>query len=89
MAFVVAWKLGYSGGGALTGPIIVPVVRAGTHGYLPEHSELHSSFFMEGTGVAKGRNLGEIDMRQIAPTVAQLFGVRLPEAKLPPVHYQP
>ena len=35
------------------------------------------------------RNLGEIDMRQIAPTVAELLGVRLPEAKLPPVHYQP
>jgi len=89
MAFVVAWKLGYSGGGALTGPVIVPVARGGAHGYLPEHPELHSSFFMEGKGVAKGRNLGEIDMRQIAPTVAEILGVHLPQAKLPPVHYQP
>lgn len=89
MAFVVAWKLGYSGGGALTGPVVVPVARAGSHGYLPHHPELHSSFFMEGKGVARGRNLGEIDMRQIAPTVAEILGVHLPEAKLPPVHYQP
>lgn len=87
MAFVVAWKLGFSGGGALTGPIVVPVAKGGTHGYLARHPELHSSFFMEGNGVGKGKNLGEIDMRQIAPTVAQVLGVRLGDAKLPPVCY--
>lgn len=89
MAFVIAWKLGYSGGGALTGPVIVPVPRAGAHGYLPHHPELHASFFMEGNGVAKGRNLGEIDMRQIAPTLAEILGVHLVDAKMSPVHYQP
>lgn len=87
MAFVIAWKLGYAGGGALTGPVIVSVPRGGTHGYLAHHPELRSSFFMEGKGVAKGKNLGEIDMRQIAPTVAELLGVRLADAKLPPVRY--
>lgn len=89
MAFVVAWKPGYASGGALMGPVVVPVPHTGAHGYLPHHPELHASFFMEGKGVAAGRDLGEVDMRQIAPTVAELLGVHLPEAKLPPVHYQP
>lgn len=89
VAFVVAWKLGYGSGGALTGPVVVAVPHTGGHGYLPEHPELHASFFMEGKGVAAGRNLGEIDMRQIAPTVAEILGVHLSGAKMPPVHYQP
>ncbi|MGH9586601.1 MAG: alkaline phosphatase family protein [Acidobacteriaceae bacterium] len=87
MIFVVAWKPGYAGGGALTGPVVVSGLKAGTHGYLAHHPELHSSFFMEGKGIAKGNNLGEIDMRQIAPTVAKLLGVKLIGAKLPPVRY--
>jgi hypothetical protein len=34
-----------------------------------------------GDGVAHGRNLGVIDMRQIAPTIARILGVELPSAK--------
>jgi predicted AlkP superfamily pyrophosphatase or phosphodiesterase len=52
----------------------------GTHGYLPEHPELRSSFFIVGAGIAKGRDLGVIDMRQIAPTLAGQFGGSLPTA---------
>ena len=40
---------------------------------------------MMGQGVAKGRNLGEIDMRNIAPTLAEIMGVALPDAELPPI----
>jgi hypothetical protein len=38
---------------------------------------------MEGPNIAKGKNLGIIDMRQIAPTVARELGIVLPSAKLP------
>jgi hypothetical protein len=44
---------------------------------------MHASFFIAGPGIAAGRNLGVIDMRQIAPTLASLLGVRLPSATQP------
>ena len=81
-AFVVAMTPGYTIGSALSGPLVddhTPV--KGTHGYLPSFPEMHASFFAMGRGVAKGRDLGMIDMRQIAPTVAHILGVSLPSAK--------
>ncbi len=54
----------------------------------PDHPELRSTFMAMGNGIAKGKDLGLIDMRQIAPTVAQMLGVSLPAAKLPPVEYR-
>lgn len=58
----------------------------GTHGQLPDHPELRASFFLVGPDVAK-RDLGVIDMRQIAPTLAKILNVNLPSAKLAPVKY--
>ncbi len=40
---------------------------------------------MMGPHVPKARNLGEIDMRTIAPTLARIMGVALPEAEMPPL----
>lgn len=57
----------------------------GTHGYAPTHPELLASFFIAGQGISAGLNLGEIDMRSIAPTLAKLMGVSLPSADLPPL----
>jgi hypothetical protein len=34
-----------------------------------------------GPKIAKGRDVGLIDMRQVAPTVADILGVSLPTAK--------
>ena len=53
------------------------------------HPELRSTLMIQGAGVAKARDLGVIDMRQIAPTVAEMPGVSLTQAKMKPVHYQP
>jgi len=61
----------------------------GTHGYLPSYPEMRASFFIMGKGIAKGRDLGVIDMRQIAPTVANILGVSLPSAKQAPLSVQP
>ena len=57
--------------------------------YISKHPELRSTLMIQGAGVAKARDLGVIDMRQIAPTVAEMLGVSLPRAKMKPVHYQP
>ena len=43
---------------------------------------MRSSFMMMGRNVAKGHNLGEVDMRAIAPTLAKWLGVPLPDAEL-------
>ena len=85
-AFVIAMKPGYTIGAALSGQMINdhPTVK-GTHGYLPSFPEMHASFFAMGPQVAKGRDLGTIDMRQVAPTVAQILGVGLPAARQQPL----
>ena len=57
----------------------------GTHGYFPQAQHLRSTFLIMGPGVAKGRSLGEIDMRAIAPTLAAVLGVKLDGAELPPL----
>ena len=66
-------------------PLVGPSGSRGTHGYFPTSWLMRSSFMMMGKGVAKGRNLGEIDMRAIAPTLAKKMGVTLPDAEVSPV----
>jgi len=80
-AFVVALRSGYRLGSKLQGPVTLAVRPAGTHGYAPDVPEMNSSFFIAGPGIAAGRDLGQIDMRDIAPTLAALLGVTLPSAE--------
>ncbi len=87
-AFVIDFKPGWAAAGGRRGAVIKEVPGTGTHGYLPDHPELRSTFMVLGAGVAAGRDLGVIDMRQIAPTVAEMLGVKLPAAPLPPVNYK-
>ena len=82
--FVVEFAPGFYAGTALHGELRTPATSKGTHGYLPERPEMHAAFFMKGTRVA-ARNIGTIDMRQIAPTFAAVLGVDLPHARLPAV----
>jgi len=75
-------KPGFQIGGELDGPLVAPLPAAqGTHGFLPELTSMDAAFFLAGPGVPGGRNLGRIDMRDIAPTLAALLGVRLPLAE--------
>ncbi len=66
------------------GELVTPA-KGGTHGYAPTHPELLASFFMAGPKVGSGLNLGEIDMRSIAPTVAAYLGFPFPSADLKPL----
>ncbi len=79
--FIVGVKPGCYIGGGFKAPITRDVEPGGGHGYLPELKEMDSSFFIAGSGVPEGRNLGRIDMRDIAPTLASLLGVKLPSAE--------
>lgn len=61
---------------------VVPLPHAaGGHGYSPDNPDMRSAFFAAGRGIARHRDLGLIDMRQIAPSVAQLLNVKLPTAR--------
>lgn len=86
-SFVVGFKEGYAMGSGLTGPLVEKFTTVrGNHGALTSPTtrpDVHSAFFMKGPGIAAGKNLGIIDMRQIAPTIAREMGVSLPTAKLP------
>jgi len=85
-SFMVDARGGWAMGRALTGEVVRPQARTtGAHGYRNTHPEMNSAFFAMGPGVAAGRNLGRIDIRQIAPTLAGLLGVSLPTARHEPL----
>lgn len=81
--FLVDFKPGWATGGGMRGAVVSEAPGTGTHGYMPDHPDMRSSFFVMGKGVAKGKDLGLVDMRRIAPTVVAMLGVKLPAAKLP------
>jgi predicted AlkP superfamily pyrophosphatase or phosphodiesterase len=70
-----------------TKQIVLAVPGTGAHGQMPDQPALRSAFMLTGPGVAAGRNLGVIDMRQIAPTIAKILGLSLPAARLPAIDY--
>jgi predicted AlkP superfamily pyrophosphatase or phosphodiesterase len=55
----------------------------GTHGYAPSNPQLLASFFIAGPKIKAGVDLGEIDMRSIAATLAKVMGFSFPSAELP------
>ena len=80
-AFVVSARANYRIGNDLQGQVVTTGKPGGTHGYLPEIQEMDASFFIAGPGVPAGRNLGRIEMRDVAPTLAALLKVELPTAE--------
>jgi predicted AlkP superfamily pyrophosphatase or phosphodiesterase len=82
--FVVEFAPGFYFGTAVHGELLTPATSKGTHGYLPERTEMHAALFVKGRGIAR-QELGVIDMRQIAPTVAAWLGVEVPNAGAAPL----
>jgi hypothetical protein len=80
-AFVVGMKEGCKIGGDVEGPVVKQGTLGGTHGFLPENQAMESSFLIVGPGITAGHNLGRIDMRDIAPTLAARLGLSLPAAE--------
>ena len=89
-AFLVVFKPGYYTGTATRGRLVTAIGGShGSHGFSPDYPEMRSSFFALGAGIAHHRDLGVVDMRQIAPTVARILGVPMQTAKAAPLHVQP
>jgi predicted AlkP superfamily pyrophosphatase or phosphodiesterase len=77
-AFIVVMRPGFYLAASLTGELVSEFPAGhGGHGFTPEFPEMNAAFFIAGAGIARGRDLGAIDMRQIAPTLAQILGVGL------------
>ena len=87
-AFLVSLKIGYEMAYSLSMPLITKPGNLGMHGYVPERPEMRSSFFIVGPHVLKAKSLGEIDMRQIAPTLAEVLHLHLAGAEMGPVSLQ-
>jgi hypothetical protein len=77
-AFLVVMRPGYYTGNAISGDLVVDMLGQGGHGFAPDEPDMHASLFLAGPGITPHRDLGVIDMRQIAPTVAGLLKVHLP-----------
>jgi hypothetical protein len=84
-AFVIDLTPGYVLGDANAGALVTPKSGGGTHGYLPDHREMRAAFLIAGQSIAAGRDLGTIDMRQVAPTLARILGVHLSAAAARPL----
>ena len=53
----------------------------GTHGYLAEDPELDGIFIASGNGIKRGVSLPRVANLDVAPTIARLLGVKLPEVE--------
>jgi len=86
-SFYVNLKLGAVAGPFVNGtlPLAFPSPVKGMHGYFPAAPEMRSTFMVMGKGVTRARSLGEIDMRAIAPTLADVMGGSLPDAEKPAI----
>ncbi len=51
----------------------------GTHGYNPEQAKMRSTFVAWGVGIRKGSKVKDMDAVDLAPTVAHLLGLTMPE----------
>jgi predicted AlkP superfamily pyrophosphatase or phosphodiesterase len=81
-AFLVSLKIGYEMAYSMSMPLITKPSSLGMHGYVPERAEMRSSFFIVGPHILAGKSLGEIDMRQIAPTLAEVLHLHLAGAEM-------
>jgi predicted AlkP superfamily pyrophosphatase or phosphodiesterase len=89
-AFLVVLKSGYLTGTVTSGNLVTPISGSkGSHGFSPEFPEMRASFFMSGVGIAHHRDLGVIDMRQIAPTMAKILNLPMLSARAAPLPVQP
>ena len=69
----------------VSGPLEKTVPARGTHGYVNTMPEMGALFVASGAAIKPGVALGKIDNLRVAPTIAKILGVTLPDAKEPPL----
>lgn len=83
-SFFVAMQPGYETGRDPAAPVTQPSTYKGMHGYVPGDAAMRSTLIVAGPGQERGRDLGTVDMRAIAPSIARILGVPLPTADVKP-----
>lgn len=80
---VLSAKSGYSFSDSLAGDLVVTPKSddvKGTHGYDPNQPSLHAAFVAWGAGLVPHTKLGTINNTDVAPTMAALLGLKMPDA---------
>lgn len=80
---VLSAKEGYSFSDSLGGNLVVTPKSdtvKGTHGYDPNQAGLHGTFVAWGAGIQAGAKPGTISNTDVAPTMAELLGLKIPDA---------
>jgi len=79
---VLSAKSGYSFSDSLAGDLLLTPKSddvKGTHGYDSNQTGLHGTFVAWGAGIKPGGKLGTINNTDVAPTIAELLGVKMPD----------
>lgn len=79
----LAAKSGYYFSDSFSGEEVVVARSAvgGTHGYLPDQPDMLAMCVIWGPDIRPGTQLGKIETRDIAPTIARILGVEMPTAE--------
>ena len=83
-SFMIEFKPGYEAGKDPAAAKTTPSTYKGMHGYFPTTAAMQSSLFVAGPDLIRRGNLGIVDERAIAPSIARILHVRLGTADLPP-----
>jgi predicted AlkP superfamily pyrophosphatase or phosphodiesterase len=61
--------------------LVGPPRYRGNHGYLPAHPDNGAFFLALGPGIARGRRLLSVRNRDVAPTLANVLGISMPDTE--------
>ena len=75
----------YAFGDDTSGALIRTNPVRGQHGYINTMPEMQALFVASGSAIRSGVPLGPVSNLQVAPTIAKILGVQLPDAKQPPI----
>jgi predicted AlkP superfamily pyrophosphatase or phosphodiesterase len=67
------------------GELVTTHPAKGTHGYLNSASDMQALFVASGAAIRPGIKLDAISNLRVAPTIAKILGLKLPEAKQQPL----
>jgi predicted AlkP superfamily pyrophosphatase or phosphodiesterase len=71
--------------GVVNGAVLIGATRYGAHGFLPTEARMHTGFIAAGAGLRQGVPLTVLRQIDIAPTIARLLGVELPDVDGVPI----
>jgi predicted AlkP superfamily pyrophosphatase or phosphodiesterase len=79
----IAMEPGFETGRDPAAPLSAPASYKGMHGYMPDLAAMRSTLIVAGPSLRRRGNLGQVDMRAVAPSIAHILGVALPNARVP------